>query len=90
MLKPYVDTIKIPTKTDFVVDTLRTAILTGEILPGTRITEQEVRNWVKVSSVSILLFLAVMLSLAQHLVCSKGEILKQVQNDRFEQLLILV
>jgi DNA-binding GntR family transcriptional regulator len=50
MLKPYVDTIKIPTKTDFVVDTLRTAILTGEILPGTRITEQDVRNWVKVSS----------------------------------------
>jgi DNA-binding GntR family transcriptional regulator len=49
-MKPFHENIKIPTKTDYVVDSLRTAILTGEILPGTRITEQEVRNLVKVSS----------------------------------------
>jgi DNA-binding GntR family transcriptional regulator len=49
-MKPYHENVKIPTKTDYVVDTLRTAILTGEILPGARITEQEVRDSVKVSS----------------------------------------
>ena len=49
-MKPYHEKVKIPTKTGYVVDTLRTAILTGEILPGTRITEQEVRDSIKVSS----------------------------------------
>jgi len=49
-MTPYHEKIKIPTKTGYVVDALRTAILTGEILPGTRITEQEVRDLVKVSS----------------------------------------
>lgn len=49
-MKPYHENIKIPTKTDYVVDTIRTAILTGEITPGTRITEHEIRDWVKVSS----------------------------------------
>jgi DNA-binding GntR family transcriptional regulator len=50
MLKPYIEPIRITTKTDYVVDALRTAILTGEISPGTRITEQEIRDLVKVSS----------------------------------------
>ena len=49
-MKPYHEKIKIPTKTGYVVEALRTAILTGEILPGTRITEQKVRDLVKVSS----------------------------------------
>ena len=49
-MKPYHENIKIPTKTGYVADALRTAILTGEILPGTRITEQKVRDLVKVSS----------------------------------------
>lgn len=49
-MKPYHEITKIPTKTGYVVDALRTAILTGEILPGTRITEQKVRELVKVSS----------------------------------------
>lgn len=38
------------TKADYVVETIRTAILVGEILPGTRITEQQVKDLLKVSS----------------------------------------
>lgn len=38
------------TKTDYVVETIRTAILVGDLLPGTRITEQQVRDLLKVSS----------------------------------------
>lgn len=38
------------TKTDYVVEAIRTAILVGDLLPGTRITEQQVRDSLKVSS----------------------------------------
>lgn len=38
------------TKTELVVEAVRTAILTGDILPGTRITEQRVKEELKVSS----------------------------------------
>ena len=50
MIKPYHENIRFLTKTDYVVETIRTAILTGEITPGARITEQEMRDSVKVSS----------------------------------------
>lgn len=38
------------TKTELVVETIRTAILTGDLLPGSRITEQQVKEELKVSS----------------------------------------
>jgi DNA-binding GntR family transcriptional regulator len=38
------------TKTDYVLEAIRTAILVGDLLPGTRITEQQVRDLMKVSS----------------------------------------
>jgi DNA-binding GntR family transcriptional regulator len=38
------------TKTDYVVEAIRTAILVGDLLPGTRITEQQIRDLLKVSS----------------------------------------
>jgi len=38
------------TKTELVVEAVRTAILTGDILPGSRITEQQVKEQLKVSS----------------------------------------
>ncbi len=38
------------TKSEFVVEAIRTAILIGDILPGDRITEQHVRDALKVSS----------------------------------------
>lgn len=38
------------TKTDYVIEAIRTAILIGDLLPGTRVTEEEVRNLLKVSS----------------------------------------
>jgi DNA-binding GntR family transcriptional regulator len=38
------------TKTDYVVEAIRTAILVGDLLPGTRVTEQQVRDLLKVSS----------------------------------------
>jgi len=38
------------TKAEFVVEAIRTAILMGDILPGDRITEQQVRDALKVSS----------------------------------------
>jgi DNA-binding GntR family transcriptional regulator len=38
------------TKADYVVEAIRTAILVGDLLPGTRITEQQVRDLLKVSS----------------------------------------
>jgi len=38
------------TKTDYVVDVIRTAILVGDLSAGTRITEQQVRDLLKVSS----------------------------------------
>lgn len=38
------------TKTELVVDAIRTAILIGDILPGSKITEQQVRDALKVSS----------------------------------------
>ncbi len=38
------------TKTDYVVEVIRTAILVGDLLAGTRITEQQVRDLLRVSS----------------------------------------
>jgi DNA-binding GntR family transcriptional regulator len=38
------------TKTDCVVEAIRTAILIGDLLPGTRITEQQIKDLLKVSS----------------------------------------
>jgi DNA-binding GntR family transcriptional regulator len=38
------------TKKDYVVESIRTAILVGDLLPGTRVTEQEVKDLLKVSS----------------------------------------
>jgi len=38
------------TKTDYVVEAIRTAILIGDLLPGTRITERQIRDLLKVSS----------------------------------------
>lgn len=38
------------TKTDYVLEAIRTAILVGDLVPGTRITEQQVRDLMKVSS----------------------------------------
>jgi len=38
------------TKTDYVVEAIRRAILVGDLLPGTRITEQQMRDLLKVSS----------------------------------------
>jgi DNA-binding GntR family transcriptional regulator len=38
------------TKSDYVVESIRTAILVGDLSPGTRITEQEVKNVLNVSS----------------------------------------
>lgn len=38
------------TKSDYVVEAIRTAILLGDILPGTPITEQQVREALRVSS----------------------------------------
>ena len=38
------------TKSDYVVESIRTAILVGDLAPGTRITEQEVKSLMKVSS----------------------------------------
>jgi DNA-binding GntR family transcriptional regulator len=38
------------TKSDYVVESIRTAILVGDLSPGTRITEQEVKSLLKVSS----------------------------------------
>jgi len=38
------------TKTELVVEAIRTAILIGDILPGAKITEQQVRDALKVSS----------------------------------------
>jgi len=51
MLKLYIpDDHFFFTKTNHVVESIRTAILLGNITPGTRITEQEVKNVLKVSS----------------------------------------
>jgi len=38
------------TKTDYVVEAIRTAILIGNLLPGTKVTEQQVKDLLKVSS----------------------------------------
>lgn len=38
------------TKTDYIVEAIRTAILVGDLLPGTRITEQQVKDLLKMSS----------------------------------------
>lgn len=38
------------TKSNYVVDTIRTAILVGDLLPGQRITEQQFKDLLKVSS----------------------------------------
>jgi DNA-binding transcriptional MocR family regulator len=38
------------TKKDYVVETIRTSILVGDILPGTRITEQQIKDLLKISS----------------------------------------
>lgn len=38
------------TKTELVVETIRTAILIGDVLPGAKVTEQQVRDALKVSS----------------------------------------
>jgi len=38
------------TKKDYVVETIRTGILVGEILPGTRITEQQIKDLLEISS----------------------------------------
>jgi len=38
------------TKTELVVEAIRTAILIGDILPGSKITEQQVKNALQVSS----------------------------------------
>jgi DNA-binding GntR family transcriptional regulator len=38
------------TKTDYILEAIRTAILVGDLLPGVRIKEQEVRDLMKVSS----------------------------------------
>lgn len=38
------------TKTDYVVEAIRTAILVGNLLPGTKVTEQQVKDLLKVSS----------------------------------------
>jgi len=38
------------TKTDYIVETIRTAVLVGDILPGTRITEREVKDLLHLSS----------------------------------------
>jgi DNA-binding GntR family transcriptional regulator len=38
------------TKKDYVVETIRTGILMGDILPGTRITEQQIKDLLKISS----------------------------------------
>lgn len=38
------------TKTEHVVETIRTAILAGDLLPGTRLTERQVKELLKVSS----------------------------------------
>jgi DNA-binding GntR family transcriptional regulator len=38
------------TKTDYVLEAIRTAILVGDLLPGARIKEQQVRELMKVSS----------------------------------------
>ena len=38
------------TKKDYVVETIRTGILVGDILPGTRITEQQIKDSLKISS----------------------------------------
>ncbi len=38
------------TKKDYVVETIRTRILVGDILPGTRITEQQIKDSLKISS----------------------------------------
>lgn len=42
--------IYVGTKAELVVEAIRTAILTGDILPGARITEQRVKDELKVSS----------------------------------------
>lgn len=42
--------IYVGTKAELVVEAIRTAILTGDILPGARITEQQVKDELKVSS----------------------------------------
>lgn len=38
------------TKTDYVVEAIRSAILVGDLLPGTRLTEQQIRDLLGVSS----------------------------------------
>jgi DNA-binding GntR family transcriptional regulator len=44
------ENLYLSTKTDYVVEAIRTAILVGDLLPGTRVTEQQVRDLLKVSS----------------------------------------
>jgi DNA-binding GntR family transcriptional regulator len=51
MFKLYLpEKTKLVTKKDYVVDTIRNAILVGHLLPGARITEQEIKDLLKVSS----------------------------------------
>ena len=46
----FIDNPYLGTKKDSVVETIRTAILVGDILPGTRITEREIKDLLNVSS----------------------------------------
>jgi DNA-binding GntR family transcriptional regulator len=47
---PVLENFYLVTKKDYVAETIRTGILTGDIVPGTRITEQHVKDLLKVSS----------------------------------------
>ena len=47
---PVPENFYLGTKKDYVAEAIRTGILTGDIVPGTRITEQQVKDLLKVSS----------------------------------------
>jgi DNA-binding GntR family transcriptional regulator len=47
---PVPENLYFGTKADYVIEALRTAVLLGDILPGERITEKQVRDALKVSS----------------------------------------
>ncbi len=44
------ENVYLGTKKDYVVETIRTGILVRDILPGTRITEQQIKDLLKISS----------------------------------------
>jgi DNA-binding GntR family transcriptional regulator len=50
MIKLFIPESRVIRKTDYVLESLRTAILLGDIQPGTRITEKQIRDLLNVSS----------------------------------------